>query len=107
MADTIALMLSTLLRAFETNDRRLLREVAGLDTTVDRLHNAIKLYLVEIANQDDLDEDKYAAPPISSTSSSTSNMRATIVDKSLRDIIAKKIKHGLAFWPRARRQSRP
>ena len=35
MADTIALMLSTLRKALETNDRRLLQQVARLDSTVE------------------------------------------------------------------------
>ena len=35
MADTIALMLSTLRKALETNYRRLLRDVARLNSTVD------------------------------------------------------------------------
>jgi phosphate:Na+ symporter len=97
MADTIALMLSTLHRAFETNDRRLLREVACLDTTVDRLHNAIKLYLIEVANQDDLDEeDRRRCWDILDFVINLEHA-GDIVDKSLRDIIAKKIKHGLAF----------
>jgi phosphate:Na+ symporter len=97
MADTIALMLSTLLRALETNDRRLLREVARLDTTVDRLHNAIKLYLVEIANQDDLDEDDRRRCWDILDFVINLEHAGDIADKSLRDIVAKKIKYGLAF----------
>jgi len=97
MADTIALMLSTLLRALETNDRRLLREVAHLDTIVDRLHNAIKLYLVEIGNQDDLDEDDRRRCWDILDFVINLEHAGDIADKSLRDIVAKKIKHGLAF----------
>jgi phosphate:Na+ symporter len=97
MADTIALMLSTLRRAIETNDRRLLREVARFDTIVDRLHNAIKLYLVEIGNQNDLDEDDRRHCWDILDFVINLEHAGDIADKSLRDIVAKKIKYGLAF----------
>jgi phosphate:Na+ symporter len=99
MADTIALMLSTLRRALETDDRRLLREVARFDTTIDRLHNAIKLYLVEIGNQENLDEDDRRRCWDILDFVINLEHAGDIADKSLRDIIAKKIKHGLAFSP--------
>ena len=97
MADAIALMLSTLRKAFETNDRRLLRDVARLDSTVDRLHNAIKLYLVEIGNQDDLDEDDRRRCWDILDFVINLEHAGDIADKSLRYIVAKKIKYGLAF----------
>jgi phosphate:Na+ symporter len=97
MADTVALMLSTLQKALANNDRRLLREVARLDTTVDRLHNAIKLYLVEIGDQDGLeDEDRRRCWDILDFVINLEHA-GDIADKSLREIIAKKIKYGLAF----------
>ncbi len=97
MADAVALMLSTLQKALENNDRRLLREVARLDSTVDRLHNAIKLYLVEIGNQEDLDEeDRRRCWDILDFVINLEHA-GDIADKSLREIVAKKIKYGLAF----------
>lgn len=97
MAGAIALMLSTLRKALETNDSRLLREVARLDTTVDRLHNAIKLYLVEIGNQEDLDEDDRRRCWDILDFVINLEHAGDIADKSLRDIVAKKIKYRLAF----------
>ena len=97
MADTIALMLSTLRKALETNDRRLLRDVARLDSTVDRLHNSIKLYLVEISNQEDLDEDDRRRCWDILDFVINLEHAGDIADKSLRDIVAKKIKYRLAF----------
>jgi phosphate:Na+ symporter len=99
VADTIALMLSTLRRALETDDRRLLREVARFDTTVDRLHNAIKLYLVEIGNQENLDEDDRRRCWEILDFVINLEHAGDIADKSLRDIVSKKIKHGLTFSP--------
>ena len=97
MADSIALMLATLRRALETNNRQLLREVGRLDRTVDRLHNAIKVYLVEIGNQDDLDEeDRRRCWDILDFVINLEHA-GDIADKSLRYIVAKKIKYGLAF----------
>jgi phosphate:Na+ symporter len=97
MTDAIASMLSTLKKALENNDRRLLREVALLDSTVDRLHNAIKLYLVEIGNQEDLEEeDRRRCWDILDFVINLEHA-GDIADKSLREIVAKKIKYGLAF----------
>ena len=97
MADTIALMLSTLRKALGSNDRRLLSEVGRLDSTVDRLHNAIKLYLIEISNQDDLDEDDRRRCFDILDFVINLEHAGDIADKSLREIIAKKIKYRLAF----------
>ena len=97
MADSIALMLATLRKALETNDRQLLREVGRLDRTVDRLHNAIKVYLVEIGNQDDLDEDDRRRCWDILDFVINLEHAGDIADKSLRYIVAKKIKYGLAF----------
>lgn len=79
------------------HERRLLREVARLDTTVDRLHNAIKLYLVEIGNQDDLDEDDRRRCWDILDFVINLEHAGDIADKSLRYIVAKKLKYGLAF----------
>lgn len=97
MADAIAQMLTTLRKALENSDRRLLREVARLDSTVDRLHNAIKLYLVEIGNQEDLEEeDRRRCWDILDFVINLEHA-GDIADKSLREIVAKKIKYSLTF----------
>ncbi len=105
MSDAIAQMLTTLRKALENSDRRLLREVARLDSTVDRLHNAIKLYLVEIGNQENLEEeDRRRCWDILDFVINLEHA-GDIADKSLREIVAKKIKYGLTFPMRGRRKS--
>ncbi len=97
VADTVALMLTTLRKALNENDRNLLKEVARLDKIVDRLHNALKLYLIEISNQESLDEeDRQRCSAILDFVINLEHA-GDIVDRSLREIVAKKIKYGLSF----------
>jgi phosphate:Na+ symporter len=97
MADTIELMLKTLKKAIDLNDRKMLGEIEKLDDIVDRLHNAIKLYLVEIGNEEGLEEeDRRRCWEILDFVINLEHA-GDILDKSLREIVAKKIKYQLSF----------
>jgi phosphate:Na+ symporter len=97
MADAIELMLKTLKKAIGLNDRKLLGEIERLDNVVDRLHNAIKLYLIEIGNEEGLeDEDRRRCWEILDFVINLEHA-GDILDKSLRAIVAKKIKYQLSF----------
>ncbi|MFT4080765.1 Na/Pi cotransporter family protein [Rhodomicrobium sp.] len=97
MADTVELMLRNLKLAIGMNDRKLLAEIETLDDTVDALHNAIKLYLIEIGNEEGLaDEDRRRCWEILDFVINLEHA-GDILDKSLREIAAKKIKHRLSF----------
>jgi phosphate:Na+ symporter len=97
MADTIELMLKALKKALDLNDRKMLGEIERLDNIVDRLHNAIKLYLVEIANEEGLEEeDRRRCWEILDFVINLEHA-GDILDKSLREIVAKKIKYQLSF----------
>jgi phosphate:Na+ symporter len=70
-----------------------------MDDTLDRLHRAIKLYVTEISREETLDESD--ARRCSDILAVTINLEhvGDILDKSLREIAAKKIKHRLTFSP--------
>ena len=95
--DTVETMLRTFLEALQTDDRKLLAKLAALDDTVDRLHNAVKLHLTAISRQDDLSEAD--AKRCADMIAFTINLEhiGDILDKSLREIVAKKIKLRLSF----------
>jgi phosphate:Na+ symporter len=48
MADVVEVMLRRVMRALLTNDRTLVREVSRMDNVVDKLDEAIKLYLTRL-----------------------------------------------------------
>jgi phosphate:Na+ symporter len=99
MADVVGSMLRNLLEALKSDDRKLLGEIGHMDDTVDRLHNAIKLHLTEISREGGLDDAD--ARRCSEVLAFTINLEhvGDILDKSLREIAAKKIKHRLSFSP--------
>lgn len=97
MVDMVESMLRTFLEALRNDDRKRLGELASMDDALDQLHNAIKLHLTAISREDGLSEDD--ARRCSDILSYTINLEhiGDIVDKSLREIAAKKIKLRLKF----------
>src|SRR6185295_2674746 len=85
--------------ALRSDDRKLLAQLGAMDDTLDRLHNAIKLHLTAISREDGLSESD--AKRCSDILAFTINLEhvGDILDKSLRDIAAKKIKNRLTFSP--------
>ena len=51
MGDTVERMLTDSLEVFRTDDRRLAAEISQRDDVVDRLHEAIKLYLTQVTRE--------------------------------------------------------
>jgi phosphate:Na+ symporter len=97
VADIIERMLDTLRKALDQDDRKLLAQVSKLDKSVDDLYRAIKLYLVEIGNQAGLDEeDRQRCMEILDFVINLEHA-GDVLDKSLREIVAKKIKYRLSF----------
>jgi phosphate:Na+ symporter len=97
MVDMVDTMLRIFLDALRHDDRKLLAEIERMDDTVDSLHRAIKLFLTEISRQDHLDETD--ARRCADILAFTINLEhaGDILDKSLREIAAKKIKYKLSF----------
>lgn len=99
MSDTVGQMLATLRAAMRQNDRKLLAQIGDMDDALDELHSAVKLYLVEISQEDDLFERE--SRRCSEILAFIINLEhiGDIIDKSLREIVAKKIKYQLTFSP--------
>jgi len=99
MVDIVDSMLQKFLDALRTDDRKLLAQIGAMDDTLDRLHNAIKLHLTRIGRDDGLGEAD--ARRCSDILAFTINLEhiGDILDKSLREMAAKKIKQRLTFSP--------
>jgi phosphate:Na+ symporter len=97
MVDIVESMLRTFLDALRSDDRKLLAQIGTMDDTLDHLHNAIKLHLTTISREDGLSEAD--AKRCSDILAFTINLEhvGDILDKSLREIAAKKIKRRLTF----------
>ncbi len=98
MGDLVSEMLRQSLAIFRLDDRRLVKPVGELDGQVDRLNEAIKLYLTRVSREimDPADQRR-----VIDLITFTTNLEhiGDIVDKSLMELAAKKIKHGLKFSP--------
>ena len=98
MGDTVEAMLRDVMTALMTNDRRLLGEVQRRDDVVDKLNEAIKLYITKLT-RDSLDErEGRRAMEIVSFTINLEHI-GDIIDKNLCELAAKKIKRRYQFSP--------
>jgi phosphate:Na+ symporter len=96
MGDTVEIMLRQVMIALMTNNRDLVSEVSRTDNIVDRLDEAIKLYLTKLT-RDSLDESEgRRAMEITSFAINLEHV-GDIIDKNLCEVAAKKIKRKLQF----------
>jgi phosphate:Na+ symporter len=98
MGDTVEVMLRDVMTALMNNDRALVSNVSRLDNVVDRLNEAIKLYITKLT-RDALDErEGQRAMEIVSFTINLEHI-GDIIDKNLCELAAKKIKRGFQFSP--------
>ncbi|HEX7649578.1 MAG TPA: Na/Pi cotransporter family protein [Noviherbaspirillum sp.] len=96
VGDLIDSMLEQTMTAILTNDRKLVAEVCQKDNAVDRLHEAIKLYVIKITH-DSLDETEgRRAMEVLSLAINLEHI-GDIIDKNLMELASKKIKRQLRF----------
>jgi phosphate:Na+ symporter len=96
MGDTIETMLHDVMAAIMTNDRKLASGVSRRDNVVDRLTEAIKLYITKLT-RDSLDErEGRRAMEIISFTINLEHV-GDIIDKNLCQLAAKKIKRNYQF----------
>lgn len=96
MADLIETMLRQSMAVLRGNDRKLAAQVSQLDDVVDRLHEAIKLYVVRLT-RDRLDENEARrAMEVMALSINLEHI-GDIIDKNLMELAGKKIKRRLHF----------
>jgi phosphate:Na+ symporter len=98
MGDTVETMLRDVMTAIMTNDRKLTSEVEQRDNVVDKLTEAIKLYITKLT-RDSLDEEEgRRAMEIISFTINLEHI-GDIIDKNLCELALKKIKRGYQFSP--------
>ncbi|MCW2243923.1 phosphate:Na+ symporter [Azospirillum canadense] len=98
LGDLVEDMLRRSLVALRQNDERPIAEVSRADDRVDRLHTAIKLYLAKLG-RGNLDEAE--SRRVNEMMAFAINLEhvGDIIDKSLMELAAKRLRHGLHFAP--------
>jgi phosphate:Na+ symporter len=96
MGDIVESMLRQTMTAFMTDDRKLVSEIERMDDAVDRLHEAIKLYVTEITRESLDGQNGQRAMEIIAFSINLEHI-GDIIDKNLMELASKKIKNRLKF----------
>jgi phosphate:Na+ symporter len=96
LGDIIENMLRKAMTALMSNDRKLVAEVSSMDHVVDRLDEAIKLYVTTVTRESLDDRDGRRAMEIISFAINLEHI-GDIIDKHLLEIAAKKIKYKFDF----------
>ena len=98
MGDTVEAMLRDVMTALLNNDRKLATEVSRMDNVVDRLDEAIKLYITKLTRDSLDDREGHRAMEIISFTINLEHI-GDIIDKNLCQLALKKIKRGYQFSP--------
>ncbi|MEJ0078595.1 MAG: Na/Pi cotransporter family protein [Alphaproteobacteria bacterium] len=96
MGDLVEQMLRQVMTALMTNDRALVVQVSRTDNVVDRLDEAIKLYVTKLTRESLDDREGGRAMEIISFAINLEHI-GDIIDKNLSELAGKKIKKGLQF----------
>lgn len=98
LGDKVADMLRQTIDVFEGGDQKTVRAIEDADDAVDRLNEAIKLYLIH-ASRTDLGEEGSRRYVEILTFTTNLEHIGDIIDKNLMELAGKKIKHRYAFSP--------
>jgi phosphate:Na+ symporter len=96
MGDIVETMLRQAMTALMTDDRKLVAELSRMDNAVDRLDEAIKLYVTKITRESLDERDGRRAMEIISFTINLEHI-GDIIDKNLMELAAKKIKNRYQF----------
>ena len=96
MADIVEGMLRGVIEVFGRNDKELLDRLAKQDDDVDRLHEAIKLYLTKVSRNALSEDDSQRCVDLITFTTNLEHV-GDIVDKNLLEIAQKKIRNKLEF----------
>ena len=96
IGDIVETMLRRTMPALTTDDRKLVAEICHMDDAVDRLDEAVKLYISMLTRESLSDQDGRRALEIISFSINLEHV-GDIIDKNLMEAAAKKIKHRIVF----------
>lgn len=96
LGDQVADMLRQTIDVFERNDARAVKAIEAADDAVDRLYEAIKLYLIQTSRTELGEEDGRRYIEILTFTTNLEHI-GDIIDKNLMELAAKKIKNRYAF----------
>jgi len=96
MGDIVETMLEGSITALMNDDRKLVAEISRLDNDVDKLDEAIKLYVTNLTRESLEDKDGRRAMEIISFTINLEHI-GDIIDKNLMELAQKKIKRKLQF----------
>ncbi len=96
LGDRVADMLRGTIEVFERNDTKAVKAIEAADDAVDRLYEAIKLYLIQTSRTELGEEDGKRYFEILSFTTNLEHI-GDIVDKNLMELAAKKIRNRYAF----------
>ena len=96
IGDLIETMLRRTMTALMTDDRAMVAEISRMDDAVDRLDEAVKLYLTKLTRESLGERDGRRAMEIIAFSINLEHV-GDIIDKNLMEVAAKKIKRKIVF----------
>jgi len=96
LGDKVADMLRQTIDALERNDPRIVKAIEAEDDAVDRLYEAIKLYLVQTSRNELGEEDGKRYVEILTFTTNLEHI-GDIIDKNLMELATKKIRNRYAF----------
>jgi phosphate:Na+ symporter len=96
MGDIVEAMLRQTVTAFMTDDRKLVSEIERMDNSVDRLHEAIKLYVTDVTRESLDGQNGQRAMEVIAFSINLEHI-GDIIDKNLMELASKKIKNRFKF----------
>src|SRR5256885_11316754 len=82
--------------ALMTDDRKLIAEMCRMDDAVDRLDEAVKLYVTKLTRESLNERDGHRAMEIISFSINLEHV-GDVIDKNLMELAAKKVKRQVVF----------
>jgi phosphate:Na+ symporter len=98
MGDTVEQMLRNVMTAMMTNDRALVDQVSRMDNVVDKLDEAVKLYITKLTRGSLDEREGHRAMEIISFAINLEHI-GDIIDKNLSELATKKIKRRFQFSP--------
>jgi phosphate:Na+ symporter len=96
IGDIVETMLRQTRAALLSDDRKLVAEICRMDDAVDRLDEAVKLYVTKLTRESLSERDAHRAMEIISFSINLEHV-GDIIDKNLMELAAKKIKRQVVF----------
>lgn len=96
MGDLVENMLRKTITALTTDDRKLVNDIEHMDDAVDRLHEAVKLYVTRVTRESLDESDSRRAMEIIAFTINLEHI-GDIIDKNLMELAGKKIKNRLKF----------